>query len=748
MKGKDARYQVRLSQDPDFPESKTITAKELRWAMFNPHTELPAGRWHWRYLVYSDATLQHKSQVYSFTVPASARISVTPAADKMLAACRRSHPRILITADELDAFRKRVKSSGQAKPIIAAANRYTSREPPTEESGRPEHRGKNSYENASFTKWASKALGNQVSAAVGSLTRAYIITGDKKFGRAALRYAVRVAQWDPDGVTNYKVSDFADGACLRAMALAYDSCYDLLSQSEKLQLQSAIATRAGRMFSRWHNNLETRVFSAHIWQHILHEFTEAAFATLGDIADAELWAGYVYELWLARVPLLGGDDGGWANGNNYFGTNFVTLISMPTFFERLTGVDFFSHLWYRNTIYYMIYTWPPYSSPDGFGDGGEARSQTPLSRLAFADVLARKFNDPYGTWYVNKSLEATRTTIENDASLRWHRLHSGYDNARTFSEVSFDLPQARLFGDIGVVTMHTDLANTANNLMLAFRSSPYGSFNHAHADQNAFAIMKGGTALAIPSGYYGPSYGKPHHAQWTRATKANNCILVDGQGQKIRSAAAVGAIIDFKDTAGYSYVAGDATPAYMGRLNKWVRRILFLRPGLFLLLDEIEAPKPSQYQWLMHAFEKMEIHGNRVTSHRRGATLNVTLACSLGLNFEQTDQFDTPYNYGIPKAYHLEKANHWHVTAETAKTSKKTRIAAVMAVYDANEKFNVQLQHEKGWLGATAAGDFGQVVGWIRIDESAARPTSLTSEIIDRQIDLWGRSRDGEVIYV
>ncbi len=90
-----------------------------------------------------------------------------------------------------------------------------------------------------------------------------------------------------------------------------------------------------------------------------------------------------------------------------------------------------------------------------------------------------------------------------------------------------------------------------------------------------------------------------------------------------------------------------------------MRRILFLRPGLFLLLDEIEAPAASQYQWLLHAFEKMEIRGNRVTSRRRSATLNVTLACSLGLNITQTDQFDTPYNYGIPEKYHKNKDNCW-----------------------------------------------------------------------------------------
>ncbi|KPL06968.1 hypothetical protein AMJ85_09945, partial [candidate division BRC1 bacterium SM23_51] len=301
-----------------------------------------------------------------------------------------------------------------------------------------------------------------------------------------------------------------------------------------------------------------------------------------------------------------------------------------------------------------------------------------------------------------------------------------------------------VFKSVGWAGLHSDLTRPKSDTCLIFKSSPYGSVSHSHADQNAFAIMKGGAALAIPSGYYGPSYGSPHHAQWTRSTKANNCILVNGEGQKMRSPIG-GAVLDFKDAPGYTYVAGDATAAYMGKLNKWIRRILFLRPDLFLLLDEIEAPNQSRYQWMLHAFEKMSLRDTQVTSRRRGATLDISLACSHGLNLTQTDQFDTPYNHGIPKAYHRRKANHWHVTAETIKTTERTRIAAVMAVYGPKERFDVQLQRLNGWLGAKAAGDFGEVEGWICIDESATHPATLVGQDVDRQLNLWGRSRDGEI---
>jgi hypothetical protein len=151
---------------------------------------------------------------------------------------------------------------------------------------------------------------------------------------------------------------------------------------------------------------------------------------------------------------------------------------------------------------------------------------------------------------------------------------------------------------------------------------------------------------------------------------------------------------------------------------------------------------------MLHAFEKTKIEENKVTSRRRGATLDVDLACSGGLKLMQTDQFDTPYNHGIPKAYHRDKANHWHVTAETIVPSQKMRIAAVMSVYGPNERFDVQLQHAAGWLGATATGHSGKVEGWIRIDETDASPPSSAGEDISPRINLWGRDRDGGICRV
>jgi hypothetical protein len=555
-----------------------------------------------------------------------------------------------------------------------------------------------------------------------------------------------IASWPTDDSDVTSVSarwgDEAGLSFSKCAHIAYDWLYPALNNNERKQVFDMCRARAWQTYRRLerHNYL-TFPGESHDGRLIAY-LTDMSLAMAGETDDAETWLTYSLKALLTFYPHWAGIDGGWAEGTPY--GLWYNGFYIPAFegLRQLADYDLWQRPFFNRIRYFFFYCTANHGEIRPFGDGAESGGPGVRRGSGYAELMsfhAQRYNDPYIGWWVNQIPDYRGQKDGFGALLHEDELPV---------KVPSDLPNSRIFKGVGWAGLHSDLTQPKNDTCLIFKSSPYGSVSHSHADQNAFAIMKGGTALAIPSGYYGPSYGKPHHAQWTRATKANNCILVDGQGQKIRSADATGKIIDFKDAAGYSYVAGDATPAYMGRLNKWVRRILFLRPGLFLLLDEIEATKPSQYQWLLHAFEKMEIHGDQLTSRRRQAMLDVTLACSLGLNLSQTDQFDTPYNHDIPKAYHREKANHWHVTAETAKTSKKTLIAAVMAVYDADEKFDVQLQHENGWLGATAAGDFGQVGGWIRVNESAARPASLAGQIVERQINLWGRSRDGEIFYI
>jgi len=238
----------------------------------------------------------------------------------------------------------------------------------------------------------------------------------------------------------------------------------------------------------------------------------------------------------------------------------------------------------------------------------------------------------------------------------------------------------------------------------------------------------------------------PHHVQWTCSTKANNCILVNGKGQPSQERKAKGYIKSFDHHQEYTYVAGDASAAYMGQLLRFSRHILFLPPGFFLLLDDLEAPDPASFQWMLHAFEKLDIESSvgRILSRRAGASLEIYIQSPAGLTFSQTDQFDTPYNEGVPKPLKKEVPNQWHLTVETKEKCKSIRIGAIMGVRGPDEPFELEvLQFSDGWFGAQARGAFGRVEGWIQLQPSKAGPKNYGKDVAEGKAIFFGQASNG-----
>ena len=701
--GGSVSYDVRLSTDPGFPADLAIAVNGLGWAMFNPHQELAPGTWHWHYRAKVKGKQGEWSETFDFVIPADVRTFATPSAQQLLATCPESHPRVLATSAEIQALRARAEGA-EAQGLIRRARRHLGARLPDEASGKPKRKGKNASQAKKFANWASKALGTRMGGSTTELCMAYVLTGDERLGAEAVRHGLHVAGWDPDGVS--RANDFSDGACLRAMALVFDTCQALLTDQQKQLLLDGINARAGRFYRRWRNQLETRVFNAHIWQHILHDFIDAAFATVGELPEAEEWVTYAYELWLNRVPLLGGNDGGWANGNNYFGTNFASLVYIPALFKQLTGVDFFSHPWYRNVIYYQIYSWPPNSQCDGFGDGSEKGSVPGGARLGFLDVIGGVLQDPSAGWYIAQCLGSAGNGGVSDSAFRWYRLRSADAYRPAPTRTRSTLPQARAFADIGVVTMHTDLAHTERNLMLAFRSSPYGSTNHMHADQNSFNILYGGKRIFSNSGYY-IAYGDEHFRGWYKHSVGHNTVLIDGKGQ-VYGTEGYGWVPRFLHGERITYCVGAASNAYGGTgLTRFRRHILMLRPSLIIVYDDLVADHDAEWTWLLHSGSEINVEGDRqrlrVTAP--GACSQVDLLGSVSLKLSVDTRFDPPADNwrgtknrdGTPIVY----ADQWHVRAESAPVGAMRILALVQVMADgaAAAPAPLPIEHRPGgWL--------------------------------------------------
>jgi hypothetical protein len=290
--------------------------------------------------------------------------------------------------------------------------------------------------------------------------------------------------------------------------------------------------------------------------------------------------------------------------------------------------------------------------------------------------------------------------------------------------------------------MHTDLGNSENDVWMLFKSSPFGSFSHSHADQNSFQINAFGESLLIDSGYY-PYYGGPHHFLWTRQTKAHNAILVNGRGQHVQSMAAKGKIENYKAKDGLTIVTAECSPGYNlpaseKEIEHWKaflddplpqidteteqmqRTVVFNhdkeKPWI-VLQDYVKTGDPATFSYLLHALENIKMdHSKQQLQVRKGnAVLDIYLVSSGELQFEQTDRFTVGPDLnaaGKPNQWHfsasnMEKKNELHFLSLIVPRRSDERPTGVKIIKEDNvHGFQIGNQKILGWSGEGQKGTF------------------------------------------
>lgn len=702
------QYSFRLSQDRDFPLDKTREAIDIPFAIYNPHEKLAAGTWYWQYRYGQNDW----SEMQVFDVPKGLKVFETPSISALIKAVPVDHPRMLVFPQNLAALQTRNRETADAKQVIALANAALSRKIPLESIGNPTRTGTTKTEKKRLALDASKALGNIVAAGMDPLAKAYVLTEKPEYAKAAIQWANAVASWDPNGVS--MTNNFADSECMLQLAQVYDACFELLTPEEKTAIRASIQIRGNRFYENWAQtqSLEAKVFSAHVWQHIIERLFKTSLTTLHDIPEAEQWLTLIYEMWLARSPVLGPEDGGWWNGNHYFELNALTLLDIPMILQSLTGMDFLSDPFYANNAYWLMYSFPPNSYSDGFGNGTEKQVEQKMGVLGYADALSRLKGDPYAAWYADQHLQAMEKTLADDNEFRWFRIRWDLPDRPAAANVT-DLPSGRVFRETGTVNLHTDLQNPANDLMVSMRSSPFGSTSHAHADQNGFNIQFGGQRLFYNSGYR-PSMGVPHYTEWFKATKGHNTVLIDGKEQPIASAESYGWIPRFLQGNQISYALGDASKAYdnasenpqQAGMKTFRRHLTLLHPNIVVIYDELEADHPATWSWLLHSIDPSQLNEADMSLQCETTTARsqVHLMTSSPVDAAISTVFDPkPVNYrGLknPDGSLMEYKDQWHFSANAETPVTTMRYLAIIQVQslDGNTPFlNLKKITEDTW---------------------------------------------------
>jgi hypothetical protein len=441
---------------------------------------------------------------------------------------------------------------------------------------------------------------------------AYWMTGERIYIDSAekwLRAILGVKEWS--GSANLGRSSWVLGS-----ALLYDWLYQELDEDTRTAIRRRLEVE-GEILMRDNHNY-WRLLS----NHCLIE--TAALGTAGLTLQGESEAAPRFlkkarertELIIEHAPL----DGAWAEGIQYweYGTSYF-LRYLEAMRTSGTADYFPRYEWFKKAGYFPIY----FSLPGmrkgaiNFGDccnpREEHRWQAPfLSYLAAAAYGNGHFQD-----YGNKLV------TPQPYKFSWMDFIA-YDPA--VAAVDFrQLPPGKHFADTGFLVMRSSWAEDAT--LIGFRCGPgpghrnqnhplrlerrgFGP-GHQHPDINSFSIYAHGKWLAIDPGYV-----------YVKKTADHNTVLVNGHGQ----AGEGGKWLDFmtfqnrlpppeilraQSNPDYDYVIGDAGNIYVDEaaLSVFRRHLLFLKPGIIVIADDLAATAPSRFEWLLQALDSIHRTG-------------------------------------------------------------------------------------------------------------------------------------------
>lgn len=625
----DAMYRVELSTSADFAPKKSVV-KMQEWAVSVPDM-LRKGRYFWRVTAFDKEGRELRQETNSFIVDGTQEQFNTMSGDRFVEYVKSlPHFRLYVHARDAERFRAERATRVEAKAWVRNARKKLDMDFVPVAPTRPrDTTGMTDNEKRTMINFMYHKFGEVVSQPAVDFSIAYLLTGEREFAEAAVRHAVYVASLPVD--SDATSEDFNRSAIMYALALTYDTAYEYFSLAQREAILEAIRVRGEYFYRHYVRHFESHSMDNHVWQHTFRNFFFASIATAGDIPQAEKWLRYGYDVWRGRFPILGGNDGGWHDGNSYFEANLVSFVYIPFVLSRLTGDDFFDLEWYRRLPSFLVYSFPKGSNVPTFGDDYDKLTTPPAQYVAFADALARELRSGEARWYADNLIDGDMSRLQKAKTFHLYRILTDVE-IDDVTPVEPERLSAKFFPDAGFSLMHSDPTDSSQDVMLAFMSVPFGATGHAHAAHNSFSIAYGGRTLFGGTGYYSNFNDK--HTLMHYRSRGHNTILADSLAQVIGENG-YGWLPRFSDTEHLTYTLGDAshaydevrTPFWLDRMQKFGvepirengfgdpkvkrfrRHFVYLKPDIVVIYDELQAQEPIVWTWLLHSRADMQSVG-------------------------------------------------------------------------------------------------------------------------------------------
>ena len=594
----NATYEVIVCSDPEL-KNVVYTEKDLKSNFCSFGYPFETGvEYYWAARYTSAGKTSGWSDVRRFRIDPDAVPFVVPPMEELFAKIPTSHPRTYYTQANLEEMKSLKDTSPAAKKIydniISSADNYITKweiypEPVLDMTG-----------NWSQTLRSSGLRGCQAAMTTGF---AYMMTGDEKYAKYAIENLMETASWDIDGVTSYAQQDQLHREICYQSAIALDWVWDAATEEERAFILDMIERRL-LVMEYLLTSLANCPNDSHGWTAYGY-MGIACIAIYHESEIARRFMDAILPTYLALNAPWDYQDGGWSQGPHYWRES---SRSTQFFIDALVLADIFDP--YQAAYHRNEYLWQMYAYPSGvyasFGDGGNRKTRGDSESYAVESITnqAHFLNNGYAKWFYDNMSRTIGNTV-ND-----YYVAPFVENVEAISPSDRQL--AHEFHDIGWVLMTDDLASY-DKIHMTFKSSPYGSYNHSMSDQNAFILQAFGERIATRSGYY-DSYHSTFDNGITRQTAAtNNVTIATNRGQGADSLAADGHLTGFLTQIDFDLASGDATQAYGGQLGMYERSIIYIRPDIFVVVDELKAKegKKSKFEWWLHSENDIEIYDDR-----------------------------------------------------------------------------------------------------------------------------------------
>jgi len=521
-----------------------------------------------------------------------------PEVTAAVAQLRGLHPRLYLTAERMAELRRAIHTTHASlwPEVLSQADNAVQDGPPPYAATDPYHDDEQLWQ---------RNVGN----ALPYLALAYRLTGHAPYLDAARHWALASCEYPTWGTGSLDGMDLATGHQLFGLALVYDWCHGDLDKQTLSRIREVLVKRSTALFEAaatgdvwWHRSH----LQNHLWINVCGLGT-AGLALLDEVDEAPLWVGLAVARLAATTEALG-PDGASHEGLGYWEYGVEYLLKFAHLAEDILGIDLYHSPWWSNTARYPLYLSLPraaWTSRNCLVDIADSPRYHWYGPDHILRHLARRYGDGYAQWLARQSDEANVSA----AGASWLNL-IWYDPAVP-AEHPRSLPTYHWFRDMGIVALRSDWSGhealavfkcgpfIGHQAIQAFSYDPGGG--HVHPDAAHFVLFAQGEWLIRDNGYQ------------SSHTSQHNTLLVNGAGQlgesdasfagtKCLSARARPRITAVVARPQLDHVAADATEAYprdLG-LKRFVRHLIFVKPDVLLVLDEVLCDAESNLELRFH----------------------------------------------------------------------------------------------------------------------------------------------------